>query len=157
MQKGEYRFGENSTKTYVKRHQARLPRHSSLHGSRKILWEKAAKFPQHGRERTLPICNCREAQNQEYICFPDRAFCRMVRRAAAGVKNNAPCLGCPDRYLGCHSNCEKYKAMLENNPQKLITKANREIWQTRCYQIDNIHAAKARSNCSSTSAMTRYR
>ena len=24
-------------------------------------------------------------------------------------KIDAPCYGCPDRYLGCHDTCEKYK------------------------------------------------
>lgn len=40
----------------------------------------------------------------------------------------APCLGCKDRYLGCHSKCEKYAK------QKQIAedaKKNREKWKER--------------------------
>ena len=35
------------------------------------------------------------------------------------MSNNSICLDCPDRYIGCHSKCEKYidKAILERNKQ----------------------------------------
>ena len=41
---------------------------------------------------------------------------------------NAPCKGCTDRYLMCHSNCEKYKQYkLENERVKdIISTANYE-------------------------------
>lgn len=26
-----------------------------------------------------------------------------------GVKVNGPCLDCPDRSIGCHGTCERYK------------------------------------------------
>ncbi len=29
----------------------------------------------------------------------------------------SPCKDCPDRHIGCHSQCEKYKVFAEDNKQ----------------------------------------
>lgn len=34
------------------------------------------------------------------------------------MKITAPCLGCPDREIGCHGNCEKYISFTEENERE---------------------------------------
>lgn len=34
---------------------------------------------------------------------------------------NSPCKNCPDRYVGCHAECEKYKDFRKNYDE-IITK-----------------------------------
>lgn len=31
------------------------------------------------------------------------------------MKNDNPCYHCPDRYAGCHANCDKYKQWSEQH------------------------------------------
>lgn len=63
---------------------------------------------------------------------------------------NQPCYQCPDRIVtvkdgeitNCHSDCERYKAMLATHPQRLAAAAREKEYVTRSYQIDNIYRIK---------------
>ena len=36
----------------------------------------------------------------------------------------SPCKDCGDRYLGCHSDCERYKSYKEENRERRMRKVN---------------------------------
>lgn len=46
---------------------------------------------------------------------------------------NAPCKDCPDRYVGCHSQCEKYQAFHKEREAFLEYKAKQNKLDDDCY------------------------
>lgn len=57
------------------------------------------------------------------------------------MKNKCPCHNCPDRYVGCHSLCERYKAFREE-----IRKLNEKINKVK--EADRIYDSYVYDNCS---------
>ena len=54
------------------------------------------------------------------------------------MKSKSPCLNCPDRTIGCHSACDKYKQFQENLAEEkaLAYEARRkesEYWSMRSH------------------------
>lgn len=47
-------------------------------------------------------------------------------------RKNVPCLGCSDRFIGCHSTCEKYKEWSKedkkNHDAALIKKKENDLF-----------------------------
>ena len=59
-------------------------------------------------------------------------------------KSVSPCKDCPDRTLGCHSNCEKYIAFQQNLAEEKALAYERrrkesEYWKMK---MQSIHRAK---------------
>lgn len=52
---------------------------------------------------------------------------------------NAPCKDCPDRYVGCHSQCEKYQAFRKYRDDYLA-------WRAKENQRNNDLYATSRHN-----------
>ena len=52
-----------------------------------------------------------------------------------GIQMNAPCKDCPERYLGCHQNCEKYqdyrKKQTEFNEKVRGYKEDDSVWRRK--------------------------
>ena len=53
------------------------------------------------------------------------------------MKPKAPCQGCTDRALGCHSTCEKYKEFRAK--QEVIYKARKERNDINNYLYDHLN------------------
>lgn len=49
---------------------------------------------------------------------------------------NPPCKDCPDRTVGCHAGCEKYKAFRDQQMEQAERKAasRKELWMFRDVQ-----------------------
>jgi len=55
----------------------------------------------------------------------------------------APCKDCSDRCVGCHSNCDKYKAFKEENERvKVLSRKNKEIETYERVRSANVKEAK---------------
>lgn len=46
------------------------------------------------------------------------------------MSNKAPCKGCAERYVGCHSNCEGYKDFVVKNNELKETKRRANLNQS---------------------------
>ena len=63
-------------------------------------------------------------------------------------KPKPPCLGCPDRSINCHINCERYKAYREANIElvRTIRQARREEAIADALIVRGIQISKKRRN-----------
>lgn len=52
------------------------------------------------------------------------------------MKITVPCLGCPDREVGCHGNCEKYISFTEENERE---KEQRQTYLREGSEYDKFH------------------
>lgn len=49
------------------------------------------------------------------------------------VDKTVPCYECPDRLIGCHASCERYKAFKENDLKKWKQKVSYLQKENHCY------------------------
>lgn len=69
---------------------------------------------------------------------------RISEREAKEIKN--PCLGCTERHLGCHSECEKHIAWKADEQRKkdIITDAKKRIQDVDEYVVRTSEKRKRR-------------
>lgn len=54
-------------------------------------------------------------------------------------KMGSPCYGCPDREIGCHTDCEKYKLFINTNREvdRLTREAKSKVFKSYSRSVES--------------------